>query len=170
MIEVLNKHSSIENKSKMDAKQIFLNINMIWGLGYLVISLLLYALPYLTLTATITTGFPPYTSTTTITASPNVYELISSSNFQSDSFIILLAFLVMLSQTVFSVLLVFVHKKGIHNTRVILAFVEFGLWTILLFIIGSYANAGTILLPVISLANAILIVVLKKMKFTPLTA
>lgn len=162
------KSSFESNKPSRDAKHIFLNINMLWGIGYLVISLLLYALPYLTLTATITTGFPPYSSTITITVSLNVYELISSPNYQWSNFIVLLAFLVMLSQTLFSVLLVFIHKKGIHNARFILAFVEFGLWMILLLMFGGYANAGTILLPIISLTNAILIVVLKKLKFTPL--
>lgn len=153
--------STIENNSNETTKiytKKFKNLfHLIWALSYFALSLFFYSFPILNVAVNIT-GYQYYTYI-------NTYQIIFTSNYQNGNFMFLLAFLCTIAQTIIGVLISFKNSKKLFLARNILAFSSFGIFTIIAIIFFSISSVTIAFVPIISLTNAILLVVLKKNKF-----
>lgn len=118
-----------------------------WSIGYGLLMLLLYIMPYLSVRGEVM-GF-------TFTSNVNVYQLIFTGGLQIGNILILIAFLLMITQIVMGIILLFSNKKDIMRHRKIISIIEFGLWVLITVLFIGAVQPGMIFIVFFSLVNVI---------------
>jgi len=122
---------------------------LLWSLGFVILSFIIYSLPFLQMTMTIGYPFTP----TTVYVDVNFYQIIGAASYQLGNFFYLLVFLLMLGEGVLALITYFKPQRKYHLTRTVFSSIQ--VFVLLAVLVDTPVLIGHYLITLLVIANLV---------------